>query len=577
MNTAVVRGMWVPRLLLLVCSLLVFTSAMQAQQNAEEVLTNQSVVKMVKNGLSPTVVVDMIRAYPGRYQLNYEDVIELKREGVPATVLSAMIDKGRQAAASPSRPEISPNTCNPGADGIWSFKPESDPLTGKPSVVAWTNYGAADEAYTCVRAECSRDDKLGPLLSSFPELLGGMILKAGGAAVQSPQPAPPKGGPQLDTRALSFQFTYHPRQGSGISLQQESLPVVADVHDNEWLGMDNTITIGGGGTCPYLRNLRIEVSNQTLVHNRLRSEICNQNQPNLAAMSFLGYRERDLWNMIIAGAPKGNLKDNPAMKMLMNLFGEAAEMSDPTIATIDEAMRANSIQLALPLSDRSAFPVTIHPQEPSFRKFVAACNAEFPPPPPPVVVPSPADKFAAEQQRLRSQLPPPPHYPQHNGTAEGFASAFPKLLAQAALAHGLDPHDYEKETQYIIDTIRTCAQITPQMAASVRDRYGRVLLGKLGEQYKFCQSGASASDQVKQWNQQTERGITFRIAPADFTWQNVRGFQVQATFYGMHTDGIPIVRADIQPTQSGSLADCEPHTVQGPDGAAANCTKASRN
>ena len=239
------------RLLMFVCALLVFTSAMQAQQNAEEVLTNQSVVKMVKKGLSATVVVDMIRTHPGRYQLSTEDVIELKGEGVPASVLSAMIDKGRQPAASPSRPEIFPNTCNPGAEGIWSFKPKSDPLTGKPSVVAWTNYGAGDGAYTCVRAECYRGEDPVSELRAGQELLGGMILKAGGAANQSPPPAPPKGGPQLDTRAMSFQFTYVPRRGSAISLRKERVPVEADVHKG-WFGTDETITTRGGGTCPYL-------------------------------------------------------------------------------------------------------------------------------------------------------------------------------------------------------------------------------------------------------------------------------------------------------------------------------------
>ena len=69
------------------------------------------------------------------------------------------------------------------------------------------------------------------------------------------------------------------------------------------------------------------------------------------------------------------------------MYGDA---SDPTIATIDEALQANSIEVLLPLSDDNSAPVPIHPQNPSFRKFVAACNAEFPPPVVPVVAPSPA-------------------------------------------------------------------------------------------------------------------------------------------------------------------------------------------
>jgi hypothetical protein len=77
------------------------TTVLNSQANAQEVLTNDSVTRMVKAGLGESLIVDMIRTKPGKYSTTADDVIKLKRDGVSENEIAAMIGKG---AASPGAP-----------------------------------------------------------------------------------------------------------------------------------------------------------------------------------------------------------------------------------------------------------------------------------------------------------------------------------------------------------------------------------------------------------------------------------------------------------------------------------------
>jgi len=57
--------------------------------SAQEVLTNEAIVKMVKSGLGEELVVSMVQSQPGKYSIEPDDLLKLKREGVLETVLSA--------------------------------------------------------------------------------------------------------------------------------------------------------------------------------------------------------------------------------------------------------------------------------------------------------------------------------------------------------------------------------------------------------------------------------------------------------------------------------------------------------
>jgi hypothetical protein len=61
-------------------------------------MTNDAVVKMVKAGLSDSLIVSMIQSQPGSYTLTAESMVKLKELGVPDSVLAAMVSKGAGGA-----------------------------------------------------------------------------------------------------------------------------------------------------------------------------------------------------------------------------------------------------------------------------------------------------------------------------------------------------------------------------------------------------------------------------------------------------------------------------------------------
>ena len=71
-----------------------FALALVAGARAQEPLTNDVVIKMVKSGLSEDLVVSMVRSQPAKYSLAPDQVIALKSAGVPDKVVAAMVEKG---------------------------------------------------------------------------------------------------------------------------------------------------------------------------------------------------------------------------------------------------------------------------------------------------------------------------------------------------------------------------------------------------------------------------------------------------------------------------------------------------
>ena len=62
--------------------------------NAQEALTNDSILKLAKAGLSDSLIVSMVQNQPGKYSLEPDDVVKLKQQGVSEAVLAAMVAKG---------------------------------------------------------------------------------------------------------------------------------------------------------------------------------------------------------------------------------------------------------------------------------------------------------------------------------------------------------------------------------------------------------------------------------------------------------------------------------------------------
>lgn len=103
-----------------------------------------------------------------------------------------------------------------------------------------------------------------------------------------------------------------------------------------------------------------------------------------------------------------------------------------------------------------------------------------------------------------------------SGTADEFAAAFPGFLRTAAVARGLDPHNFEKEASYITGAVQACAKITPQMRRSATDQYGRLQVEKLGDQYQACgRAQWNVSGQVKPNAKPGDPAIWIRMGSLD--------------------------------------------------------------
>jgi len=73
---------------------------------AQEILSNDSVLKMVKAGLSEDVIVSVVNSQPGVYTVTPDALVALKNAKVPSKVISAMVSKSQGTAlgTAPSEP-----------------------------------------------------------------------------------------------------------------------------------------------------------------------------------------------------------------------------------------------------------------------------------------------------------------------------------------------------------------------------------------------------------------------------------------------------------------------------------------
>jgi hypothetical protein len=75
---------------------------------AQETLTNESIIKMVKAGLSDDVIVNVVNLQPGKYSLSADALIALKNANVSPRVMTAMMNKsqGGTLAEPPPPPPL---------------------------------------------------------------------------------------------------------------------------------------------------------------------------------------------------------------------------------------------------------------------------------------------------------------------------------------------------------------------------------------------------------------------------------------------------------------------------------------
>src|ERR1700687_3871689 len=80
---------------MILCRLLLLAVGGLAIVLAQETLTNESIIKLVKAGLSDDVIVNVVNLQPGKYSLSADDLIALKNANVSPRVITAMMNKGQ--------------------------------------------------------------------------------------------------------------------------------------------------------------------------------------------------------------------------------------------------------------------------------------------------------------------------------------------------------------------------------------------------------------------------------------------------------------------------------------------------
>src|SRR5260370_27603030 len=125
---------------------LLFWLAGAAVVQAQETLTNDSIVKMVKAGLSEDVIVNVIGLQPGKYSLSPDDLIALKNANVSPRVITAMMNRSQSGAATSPPPAAVPPVAQasqiPSVDEIGVYYKKGDKWADvQPEVVNWKTGG----------------------------------------------------------------------------------------------------------------------------------------------------------------------------------------------------------------------------------------------------------------------------------------------------------------------------------------------------------------------------------------------------------------------------------------------------
>ncbi len=459
--------------LLSFCPLTTPVPVMAQETAAQEVLTNDSIVKMVKAGLSENVILEMIKSNPGNYSLTSNSLIGLKQQGVTEKMLAAMMAKksGAAAAIPPAgrTPQVNQTSHPASANGQWEIRTITDEMSGQSKLQA-IMVAAADSngrhGKFEVTATCTE-------------------------------------------KILAFTITYLSAFDKNLGFRQTQGASTVDLNP--------ALTIGGTAT---VNTPRPQVN--------LRARIDDGNIQNLVSVGDYRNQATVLFTQQASGGGLSRAFQGDLQNMVNSLKDMA--MASAAAGTTAEAYHANIIRVELPLANGDAPILVIRPQDPSFRAFASKCAA---------LDPSAfvneikaADGFVyGSKTVLPGRL--------FEGTAEAFAAAFPGFLQRAAPTTGFSAETSQKDAAFIAQVIRTCAQITPQMAMSVTEKSGMELLYKLGEQYRDCyQWGApiDVSERLGTYNKETERAVILRlntISPntvGTHGWRDTTGFWVTVYF-----------------------------------------------
>lgn len=110
--------------------------------SAQEPLTDDSIIKLVRAGLSEDLIVQTVNSQPGKYALGADDIVALKRAGVSDKIIGAMLRRN-DSASGKSAPSVGPDVSSSGYPteiGVY-IKKDNHWVEIQPEVINWKTGG----------------------------------------------------------------------------------------------------------------------------------------------------------------------------------------------------------------------------------------------------------------------------------------------------------------------------------------------------------------------------------------------------------------------------------------------------
>jgi hypothetical protein len=167
--------------------------------SAQDILTNENVISMVKAGLAESVIIQKIRASWRKFDTSTDGLIKLKAAGVPDRIVEAMISGGAPAAGATAQGD--PTIAHVSAAGTRQLKPARGeietsvaPFAGSRQEVVIpaprAEYRMSDkqpvfstnltaEQWALVRLKPGKDDRNLPISKNSGWGWGGMTFRQG--------------------------------------------------------------------------------------------------------------------------------------------------------------------------------------------------------------------------------------------------------------------------------------------------------------------------------------------------------------------------------------------------------------
>jgi tetratricopeptide (TPR) repeat protein len=339
------------------------TTSQAHAQTDDAPLTNQAIIGMVRSKVGTGVIINSIKASPGRYSLDPKSLIQLSAAGVPEAVIEAMqAEAGAGATTASTSHSHSPVQ----ATSTWVGSTKINKLDGTKAVEASRSFSVESGGLIHVTATCQND----PSMMAINAMPGQMAAKLGSAIAAytgaKTEAAPPPENPNpADPRSLSLSVQYVPARGSKVGLSVVTDPLTYKINENAFSNTATATPQSGGGRYVPMR---------VTVDGAGRSDVRagSSGTPVRASFSFYAATTRDQVNAMYGGVGTS--------KVATGFLGAIASLGDTSIASMKDALQAKQILVGVPLTDGDEAVVEIEPQEASFLDFTSKCLAAFPGP-----------------------------------------------------------------------------------------------------------------------------------------------------------------------------------------------------